>query len=241
MWARSAAREEWVKERTAAMWELRLASSGWEEVVQAGRLTERVCRGLEEDLPGVRGKEIDRPKLGAIAMDLGFFFLLLLDAYGEMVWEETRRSWYICLEELGGKVAWQVVVARVGGGHDPQREVGGGTVWRAQSQNLNARTWIHALLPRCQIREPPMSNRCWTSYHTNSRDDLDTDAATETEIEIDEMRPPQQSDPCVRSCDFVPSALQVGRHQRFLMSSLAGVPLRVAYPSAIANVILYAW
>jgi hypothetical protein len=42
MWVRSAAREEWVKERTAAMWELRLASSGWEEVVQAGRLTERV-------------------------------------------------------------------------------------------------------------------------------------------------------------------------------------------------------
>jgi hypothetical protein len=55
---------------------------------------------LEEDVPGVRGKEMDRPKLGAISMDLGVFFLLLLDAYGEMVWEEMRRSWYICFEEL---------------------------------------------------------------------------------------------------------------------------------------------
>jgi hypothetical protein len=45
---------------------LRLARSGWEEVVHAGRLMERTWRGLEEDLPGVRGNEMDRPKLGAI-------------------------------------------------------------------------------------------------------------------------------------------------------------------------------
>jgi hypothetical protein len=67
-------------DRTAAMWAFRSTRSGWEEVVQAGRLVERRWRGLEEDLPGVRGKEMDRPKLGAISMELGccccFFFLL---------------------------------------------------------------------------------------------------------------------------------------------------------------------
>jgi hypothetical protein len=112
---------------------------------------------LEEDLPGVRGKEIDRPKLGAIAMDLGVLFLLLVDAKGEMVWEEWARwSWYICKGEQGGKVAWQVVVACVGGGHDPQGEVGGGTVGRAQSQNLNARDIDSCSV--AQVSDSPASN-----------------------------------------------------------------------------------
>ena len=78
MRVRLAAREELVDERTAVMWALRSARSGWEDVVQAGRLTERMWRGLEEDLPGVRGKEIERPKFGAILMDLGYCFFLLL-------------------------------------------------------------------------------------------------------------------------------------------------------------------
>jgi hypothetical protein len=73
-------REEWVNDRTAAMRVFSSARSGWEEVVQAGRLMERLWRGLEEALPGVRGKEMDRPKLGAIWLDLGcccFFFFVL--------------------------------------------------------------------------------------------------------------------------------------------------------------------
>jgi hypothetical protein len=74
---RLAVREEWVNDRTAAMRVFSSARSGWKEVVQAGRLMERLWRGLEEALPGVRGKEMDRPKLGAIWLDLGCCFFVL--------------------------------------------------------------------------------------------------------------------------------------------------------------------
>lgn len=57
------------QERTAAMVAWRLERRGWE---RQGRLMERRwpvvrVRGLEEDLAGLRGKEMERAKVGAIA------------------------------------------------------------------------------------------------------------------------------------------------------------------------------
>jgi hypothetical protein len=64
MWARP---EEGVESRTAVLWRW-----GWAPPREVGRLMERTWRAAccccfeEEDLAGLRGKEMERPKLGAI-------------------------------------------------------------------------------------------------------------------------------------------------------------------------------